>query len=73
MSEINEFEYFPPPGFMCGECKHSHDTLQKSIAVRITALRSQFPSMAAVFHKQKEWSDAMLCVYCGALVGVEEQ
>ena len=70
MSEISEFEYFPPPGFMCEECKHSHDTLQKSIAVRLNALREQFASMAAVFRKQREWSDAMRCVYCGAEVDV---
>ena len=49
MNEVQNFHYFPPAGFMCGECKHSHDTLQKSISVRLDALLAERKSMAKVF------------------------
>ncbi len=63
-----KMHYFAPPGFMCEDCLGSHDTVAQSVAVRISALRAQLPSMEAVFQQQKEWSDAMLCVYCGSTV-----
>lgn len=66
--KATSYEYFLPQGFMCSECRSIDDDLHKCKAGRLDNLRLELGSMAAVYQKQREWSNAMLCIFCGAKV-----